>query len=347
MQDTGVAMIYLFNSAIKETYIENVYRLVGLPQGVYIDVRYTEATNAPGVETDIAIKGSDCIVCYIDRFAERYQYFPFRKGTIRSIKREHKRVYYSVELKEHCHTQNPKEFTRFLQAANPVAPRLNGEPTNSNDGIYCVSGPDAPGVHVEGDSWAKAVDQIYGTRSFLAEAPALFFVDIAQKGKRPHGSRNGLRLHANTEYDISVHYRYPYERGDGAARRILVRMGSELNRELSVGSPSDRLILPISLPPLDFSAGAIVIETTMDTPGSGGGLVRYTATVPFRTSAWRANLILFGLLFLIAFLGEFFKADWNFYDRGAWGATFYEFLKFGIVIWAVFKYRGKLSLPGL
>ena len=49
-------MIYLFNSAYNPTYFENVYRLVGLPRGTRVDMRYTEDINAPGVETDAKMK---------------------------------------------------------------------------------------------------------------------------------------------------------------------------------------------------------------------------------------------------------------------------------------------------
>src|SRR5437867_7679827 len=105
-------MIYLFNSAYTKTYLENVYRLIGLPAGVRVDMRYTEGTNAPNVETDAGMKGQACTICYVDRFVETYQYIPFRKGKIRSVKREQKRVFYSIELMEYCHSPSPKEFTR-------------------------------------------------------------------------------------------------------------------------------------------------------------------------------------------------------------------------------------------
>jgi hypothetical protein len=341
-------VIYLFNSAVKTTYLENVYRLLGLPVHVRADMRYTEHVNAPPIEADKATLGQDCVVCYVDRFAGNYLYLPFRKGKVRSIKREHKRVYYSVELLEHCTARSPSEFTKTIQRAVPSAPRLTDEPTNSNDGIYCVAGPDPTGmINVEDDSWSKSVDQIYQTKSFLTEAPALFLVTIGRNGSVPSGSAQGLKLIANTEYEISVYYRYPFERSDGCTRRVTLRMGTELNRELTVGSPSDRLQVPMTLPPLDFSAGAIVVGTHVESKGSGGGELQYSATVPFRTTAWQSNLLLFGLLFAISWCGEFLKVDWDLRSTQAWGNTFFEFLKFAIVVWAVFKYRGKLKLPGL
>lgn len=343
-------MIYLFNSAYNKTYLENVYRLAGLPVGVRVDMRYSIGANAPALEADAAMNGKVCTICYIDRFTDTYQYIPFRRAVIRSIRREQTRVYYSLELGSYCHSDAPKDFTRTIQSAIPDSPRLtDANSLNAHDGIYAVQGADEADnfVQMTQDSWSKAIDQIYQTRPFLTEAPAFFFVRVERKGENPKASKSGLELHANTEYQIEVHYRYPFSRHDSGHRRILVRMGTEMNREMTVGSPADRLVIPITLPPLDFAAGAIIIETLLETKGSTGGETRYTASVPFRTSAWQSNLVLFGFLFLISFLDEFRKVGWDLGDGGAWASTFFQFLKFGIVIWAVFKYRGKLKLPGL
>lgn len=342
-------MIYLFNSAYNPTYFENVYRLVGLPQGTRVDMRYSERINSPSVETDVKMNNSECIICYVDRFADQYMYYPFRKGYIRSIMRKQNRVFYNIELAGHCHSRSPANFTKEIQTNVADSPRLtNEDPTCVQDGLYCVDGPD-PGdlVVAAADSWSIVVDQIYETNSFKTGVPALFFADIERDGRKPKSSKGGLELHANTEYELSVYYRYPIYRSDGGRRRIQVKMGSEIDRELSVGSVADRLVMPFNLPPLDFSAGAIIIETTFEAEESTGGEVRYTATVPFRTRAWRSNVLLFGLLFLVSFLDEFRQVGWDIKNASTWFSTFFEFLKFAIVVWAVFKYRGKLKLPGI
>jgi hypothetical protein len=66
-------MLYLFNSAYTTTYFENVYRLIGLPEGSRVDMRYSESVNAPGVESDGKIRGDpSCVICYVDRFTDKY-----------------------------------------------------------------------------------------------------------------------------------------------------------------------------------------------------------------------------------------------------------------------------------
>ena len=210
-------MIYLFNSAYKPTYFENVYRLVGLPRGTRIDMRYTEGINAPGVESDDTMNNSECIICYVDRFADQYMYYACRKGQIRSIKREQGRVFYNIELANHCHSDSPADFTKEIQTKVADSPRLtNEDPTCGEDGLYCVDGPD-PGalVAVDDESWSKVVDQIYETKSFKTDVPALFLVDIEREGTKPKGSKGGLELHANTEYELTVYYKYPIDRRDG------------------------------------------------------------------------------------------------------------------------------------
>ncbi|MEJ2405726.1 MAG: hypothetical protein P8171_15775 [Candidatus Thiodiazotropha sp.] len=197
------------------------------------------------------------------------------------------------------------------------------------------------------DSWSNATDQIYQSHAFSEDVPALFVAKLSRNSTQPKSTKHGLRLHANTEYELSIYYKYPEARLHNGKKKICIRMGDQINREMSVGSVSDRMVLPFSLPPLDFSAGAIIIETSIVKSGSTGGEVNYTATVPFRTYAWRSNLLLFGFLFLVSFIDQFRSVDWQLLNANAWISTMLDFLKFAVVIWAVFKYRGKLKLPGL
>ncbi|WP_143058238.1 hypothetical protein [Nitrosovibrio sp. Nv6] len=311
-------------------------------------MRYSENVNAPRPETDANMRGATCVICYVDRFAEKYVYYPFRRGKIISIVREQGRVFYHVELESHCHSQSPSDFTKEIQRVVPSSPRLtNNDPICGADGLYCIDGPDPAAWVIAGDSWSKAVEQIYQTQSFKTCVPALFFTEIMSNGKKPGAGEDGLELHANTNYHLTVHYKYPQQRGDGRRRRIYIKMGNEINREFSVGSASDRLTVPFNLPVLDFSTGAIAIETIVEGKDSTWDEIRYTAPISFRTSIWRTNVLLFGLLFLVSFLDEFWQAEWDFLNTHAWISTFFQFFKFTLVIWAIFSYRGKLKLPGL
>lgn len=337
-------MLYLFNSAYTPTYLENVYRLIGFPEGTLMDIRYTEGLNAPGNETDDKYKNAECIICYIDRFSEDYIYYPFRKGRIRSIKREQERVYYEVELGLHCHSELPSAFTTEIQAiAN--SPRLtNHDPRCRADGIYCIYGPDAAISLIEHkDSWSKAVDQIYKTRSFGTDIPALYLVTIVRKGKNVRTCKGGLKLYSNSDYSLTVHYRYPFKQGDGRRRTILMKIGNEIHKELVVGSVSDRSTIIINFPPLDISAKDIIIETIVEVPDSTVDEVRYGFSIPVQISSWHLHLLLFGALLAVSFIDEFRQVNWDITRQDTWFSTLFQFLKFSIVIWALLAYRGKLK----
>lgn len=346
----GAAVIYVFNSAFKPTYLENVYRLLGLPPKVRVDLRYSEATNAPPVESDARVLNRDCIVCFVDRFhSGRYRYIPFRKGVVRAVQRKHGRAFYVIELADHCHATLLDEFTRQLQADASMAPRLTkNDPANGDDGLYCVEGTDLRAlVTSTASSWSTAAEQLYECKAFQDPVPAFFLAELTHNDSIPGARSQGLSLDANREYQLTLHYHVSEPGLTESRKKLRVRIGGHVDRELSVGSASDRLVVPFTLPPLDFSAGAITIETSAESVGSTGGELRYTATIPFQTSALRSNLFLFGFLLLVSFLGEFRKVSWNLEDVSAWTSTGIEFLKFAVVVWAVFKYRGNLKLPGL
>lgn len=342
-------MIYLFNSAFELTYQENVYRLVGLPQGVRVVMRYTEGVNAPGAETDAKWEYNECIVCYVDRFDNQYVYYPCRKGVIFSIRRDQGRVYYDILLGNHCHSRLPKDFTNEIQTSVGDSPRLtNDDPKCREDGIYCVQGPDVGElVSIDDDSWSKVVDQIYETNAFGNGVPALFLLDINRKGKKPKSNKGGLKLLANTTYELTVQYRFPPDRIQGSNHHIRVKMGSEINVELSVGSVADQVVRSFKLPPLEFSDSQIIIETIAPAAKPDEDEICVKATVPLNKSVWPSFLILIGVLFLISFIEEIWKVNWSFTDLNAWISTGFTVLKLGILLGVVFKFRGKLKVPGL
>jgi hypothetical protein len=343
-------MIYLFNSACKRSYFANVYRLVGKPAGIRQELRYTEGRNAPPVSTDREHLKSTCTVCYVDRYAEGgYRFYPFRRGKIRSISRTQGRVYYEVELEEHCHAPSPDDFTRAFYASVDSGPRLvESNPESSDDGIYCVKGPDlAEHVRCTGDSWAHSIEQIYGTFAFRFGAPAFFLAEITRRRKAPPSDELGLKLKADTQYTITVLYRLDNEPSVASNRKIYIRIGNEINYEFPVDSRSDRIQMPISLPPTPFTTGSISIRTSVDSEGSSGGNLHYSVDIPFRSRTRRVNLILLASLFSVVYLKQAWQSGWRLLSFDTWLWTAAEFAPFAIVLWAIYKFRGQAKLTGL
>ena len=342
-------MIYLFNSACKQSYFANIYRLVGKPAGIRQEIRYTEGQNAPPVATDRKYLNSACTICYVDRYAEGgYRFHPFRMGKIRNISRTQDRVYYDVELGKHCHAPSPNDFTSSFYSNVDGGPMLVGSnPESSDDGIYCVGGPDL-GDHVKttGDSWAQAVDQIYGTFAFRFGAPAFFLSEITRKKKPPPADELGLRLKAWSEYLVTVLYRLHNENDVGNRRRIFIRIGKEINHEFSIGSRSDRIHVPVKLPPTDFTTSTISIKTSADTEGSSGGNLDYSVDIPFRVRRQRVNLVLAVALFAAVYLKHAWQAGWQFLNVNTWIESAAEFVPFAIILWAIYKLRSQVKLSG-
>ncbi|MEX2124066.1 MAG: hypothetical protein WD795_09255 [Woeseia sp.] len=343
-------MIYLFNSACKQSYFANVYRLVGKPAGVRQEIRYTEGQNSPPIATDTKFLKSACTICYVDRYAEGgYKFYPFRMGKIRNISRTQGRVYYDVELGRHCHAPSPDDFTSNFYSKVDSGPRLVGSnPESSDDGIYCTKGPGLDDhVKSTGDSWAQAVDQIYGTFAFRFGAPAFFLAEITRKKRPPPADELGLRLKANTEYRITVMYRLDNEHGGGSKRGIHIRIGNEINHEFSIGSRSDRIHVPIKLPPTHFTTANISIRTSVDTEGSSGGSLDYSIDIPFRARTRRVSLVLQASLFAAIYLKQAWLSNWQFLGTDTWLLSAAEFVPFAIILWAIFKFRSQVKLTGL
>lgn len=343
-------MIYLFNSASQGTYFRNVYCIVGLPNYCHIEMRYSP-DNAPDLSTDMSVNDDFCVICYVDRYSTGgYTYYPMRAGRIQSIERVNNRVYYLIELQNHCHCEDPRSFTRRLEFAAPEAPRLtNGDPDNKNDGIYCVPGPElAEHLSQSEKSWATVLDQLYSTKAFSGDVPSFFLARVQQDSPfAPQGDSHGLSLHANKNYRLDLYYKYPSKRVPNGRKSLTVSKGTEWACELPVESAEDRATIELKLSPLDFSPGQIAIRSAIDQRGSGIDEIAYTAIIKFQTQAWRTNIALLTLLFLVCFGSALFDTGLDVGIAKVAGSASLEFLKFVVILWAIFKYRGQIKLPGL
>lgn len=335
-------MIYLFNSACKPSYFANVYRLVGKPAGLRQEMRYKDGQNTPPVATDREYLGSECTICYVDRYAEGgYRFYPFRRGRIRRISRTQGHVYYDVELGQHCHAPSPEDFTAGLYESAETCPRLvDSDPESSNDGVYCVKGPAFDDkVQCTNDSWVRAVDQIHGTFAFRFGAPAFFLTEVLRKGKTPHADELGFRLKADAEYEVIVTYRFATEREIRSQRIILIRLGSDINHEYPIDSRSDRIRIPVKVPRTERTTASLNVTTLVATEGSSGGNLAYTIDIPYRTQSRRLHFLLFPVIFAAIYCKNAWRANWPLEDPEVWLLSAAEFVPFAIILWALLRLR--------
>lgn len=319
-----------------------------MPAGCRQEMRYSIGQNTPSKKTDSEYKGQKCVIIYVDRFAEGgYKYYPIRKGQIKDVSRAHGRVYYDIELGDHCYSPEPNEFTSQFCQNVERCPRLTGDnPESNNDGEYCTEGPELEGLLVSGgESWSSAVDQILGTRCFLEDAPAFFLAEITEVERVPKHNKYGMILRANKDYRATI---YSRTRGvsTGAKRHISARIGQDFNREWLVGSNDNREHFHFSPLPIDFATYAISIRTSMQSPGSSGGDIEYSVEIPYRTASWRLSAILIGTLFGFSYVNLVIREGMEFGTLKTAGFALLDFAPFGILLFMLYTFRGRLKLPG-
>ncbi len=131
-------MYILFNSAIKPTYLENVFKIFVTPLHSKITMRFSQK-NMP---SKLDIKNEKCLIIFIDRFNPgEYKYIPLRFGQITSINHEiykgEKRFFIDITLKKYCNVINQINLFEILVQNNSKTPRLqNYDPDNVDDGEY-------------------------------------------------------------------------------------------------------------------------------------------------------------------------------------------------------------------
>lgn len=341
-------MIYLFNSAYKPDYLQNIYRLIGTPVGCRQEMRYSVGQNTPPKKTDTEYKGRKCVICYVDRFGEGgYRFYPIRKGSITKVNRVHGRVYYEIALGDHCYSPDPAELTRQLNLGVDNCPTLtNNDPECGTDGLYCTEGPDLDDLISSSEwSWSSAVDQILNTRCFSEDKPAFFLTEITRDGKSPEHDRYGLVLRANKNYRVTVYFR-TRNATSSSKRHINVRIGQSNLRDWLVGSNDNREHFDFSPLPIDFATSAISVRTSIQSPDSTGGDFEYSVDIPFRTESWRISALLLAILYAFTYLNQAVQPGMELFAWKTVGFAALNFMPFAIIVFALHTFRGRLNLSG-
>ena len=101
-------MLYLFNSAARPTYVENVLNTLHLPNGAINVYQYETFDNDyidPSIDKNMEkINGEDVIIVFIDRNDDspnENRYIPLRRGVLRVCEKGQGKSYFHVELKNY------------------------------------------------------------------------------------------------------------------------------------------------------------------------------------------------------------------------------------------------------
>lgn len=268
-------MMYLFNSGYRPLYVKNVLNTIFLPSGYTNEYRYRykgDPRHVPPAMYDqftTLVQGTECVVCFIDRFAAQgYNYHPLRRGTYVSRREESDYIFIRVRLGDFIYPRNLSTFRQHIVQALGTAglPALTGgDPESTNDGAYVIKCQSIFGQRddylSDDGAWTAAVRDLSGTRALAStpeQSPVFLRADIRQSatpGKRinPILRDNSARyeLKKGNSCELLLTYRFPRQRTDQSARAQLeIKFGDNLrplgNTLINIDSHANSIITPFS-----------------------------------------------------------------------------------------------------
>ncbi len=147
-------MIYLFNSAYRPRYQENLLATLFLPNGWTNEYRYRHSGQRRNVSEDFTssvkkIQGKeDAVIIFINRFGSDidgntiYEYYPIRNAKFLSYREEGQQLYIMVKLLDYIFPTDIDSFNQEL--VNELSPKnlpklTNSNPFEENDGHYAIN----------------------------------------------------------------------------------------------------------------------------------------------------------------------------------------------------------------
>jgi hypothetical protein len=227
-------MIYLFNSAFRPNYLQNVGRTLFLPYGWTNEYRYRFEGQHPNidptkVEELVKAKNVNVLIVFVDRFNNgQYSYHPLRKGKLINCYKNGGRLFFKVKLLEYITPTNNLEFNAQLINIGNLPKLTNNDPQNSNDGFYAIRNSDLTkekSKYIKGDSaWDKITDDIKNTVAFAAKNnQETVFARLSipsknwfykTKSPRVKKSNTFFKISKGQQYHFNLFYKYPNQIGN-------------------------------------------------------------------------------------------------------------------------------------
>ncbi len=244
-------MIYIFNSAYRPLFVNNMLNTLFLPDGWINEYRYRLGQNIDEAIRERLEKGADVAVIFVDRYAEKgYQYHPVRLGKLISTYTQADQVFIRLRLKEFIYPKDRTGFQQELKAElqeSNIPHLTNGDRQNEKDGKYVAhykSIFDRKANYLfHGDAWVKCVDALSERNEFksIPERQYIFAkVSICehhgtQKTLSPAVKENDVyyELNRNQTYDLRLNYRYPIQKYDKSKTSALSIVLDETTKALS------------------------------------------------------------------------------------------------------------------
>ena len=173
-------ILYLFNSAARPAYKENLHKILALPVGGKVQFRYSIEYHVPPGLGNIPPKCKSLIV-FVDRYSEGgYTYYPIRTATVIKTVERQNRFFLECRLSEYCGTNNPELFTKNLRETADKAPELTkGDPKVSSDGFYVQFAKEiSDNLITDPNQWFNTVQRISRTKAFKDDHTAFLKLTV-------------------------------------------------------------------------------------------------------------------------------------------------------------------------
>jgi len=337
-------ILYLFNSASRPTYKDNLYRILALPIGGVIQFRYTLDYSVPQ-DLRQELKGYEALIVFVDRFSKKaYNYHPIRRGKVLEDNRIQNRLIIKCQLLDYCYTNDIEEFTKLLKKTIRGIPELRKRDSRiTSDGFYVQLGT-RPGDAIINDSerWHEIVDSIYQTPAFNSDPTTFLKLSVkSEKAKSLtlRGNDGVAFIKSDNTYSLEIFY-YDPDMGK-IDKNIAISFKEPLEKygpdRYNLGAISDLLSI-------QFKARKALssLRTSIDILFESQGKEKYRLTLPVKIPSWS---LLSGIIFysVIGFL-TFIVPKICSLSGGNWSLIF-EVMRYLILVRLFIKFGTLLGLP--
>jgi hypothetical protein len=332
--------VYLFNSGFRPLYRQNIHKILALPDGFSIQMRYSSDKHVPKDIIRRELTDLSCLIIYIDRSDKAgYVYYPIRKGKILSVGRREGYLFVEVMLGKYVHTTNANEFTINLQNKIKNIPKKQETSSSASDGYYIQIGQDVTDYITSADeSWFETVKNISNTT--LLKDDKQTYIKLALTKKRGGkevlvGKENLMRLKSKRRYELKLSYCNPDT--ELANKKLICENGSCLkflsNNQIILDGYRDDRDIPFETN-ICLRSTPDNIGIAVKTSATESKLPEYTIELPVSVSPLSLQLTLYAIVFVVAIILKetVFKGNdlWStILEATKWLLAYYAFVQLG------------------
>lgn len=313
-------MLYIFNSAFRPLYRENVINTLSLPAGVINTYQYSLSSNTKCYIDESAMPiragaGLEVMVIFIDRaIPDDFKFIPLRRGTLVRCYESESIIYYEVKMHEICAiVKSVDDFTRFIKDCFGDL-LFNKSESGVETGYFAFQHDVSVKEYTfeSETSWRKNVELVAKTAEFKKIFPVFTkFSLLRSDGKTQvkimsRKNQSCFKLFTNRQYVAVVDYFLPDSDIDPDTAWLDLKIGV-VPDYLSNAIPNRVLGTKAGIAKFAFSIPSVcnnceLMYQSSKHEASNKRIVFSTRPIPFvvKRSLWRWISITFCVIFLLA-----------------------------------------------